>query len=51
LLFHVLLEQGGGPEKKQASLLSDNVTGKRVWHSREIKLRRSLSTEKKKTGQ
>jgi hypothetical protein len=31
----------GGPEKKQASLCSDNVAGGRGWHCREIKLKES----------
>jgi hypothetical protein len=29
--------QEGGPEKKQASLCSDNAAGGKGWHSREIK--------------
>jgi hypothetical protein len=34
------MKQEGGPEKKQASLCSDNVAGERGWHNREIKLKR-----------
>jgi hypothetical protein len=34
-----IMKQGGGPEKKQASLCSDNVAAGRGWHSREIKLK------------
>jgi hypothetical protein len=40
------MKQERGPEKKkQASLGSANVEGKREWHSREIKLKESKPEE------
>jgi hypothetical protein len=39
------LKQGGGPEKKQASLCPDNVARERGWHSREIKFKESKCEE------
>jgi hypothetical protein len=36
-----MMYQGGGPEKKQASLCSDKVAGWRGWHSREVKPKES----------
>jgi hypothetical protein len=41
----VLVWQGQGPEKKQASLCSDTVTEGRGWHNREIKFKESKPKE------